>query len=176
ILRYDHPELIRVVRRKTESFRAGPDAPAPLLRLAVAHARTVLDVGGAFATDFWRLKDAGLKWAVVEQPGVVAAARGLESEGLGFFATCEDAARWLGDVDLLWSAGALYYLPDPAQALRDWVRVAPRQIGVSRMTWSDVTMREWQWSRLSENGPGPLPAGERDRWVVLRRTLVTREW
>ena len=70
-------------------------------------------------------------------------------------------------MDVLWSASVLFYVPDLAQTIRDWLEVAPEQIVLTRMQWSDRVTRTLQWSRLSENGPGPLPPGEPRRPRLL---------
>jgi len=172
VIGYDSPILLDLVKRKTALWRATPNQPDPWLP-QYAGAR-VVDVGGAFGTDYWRLGAPAIKWAVVEQPRIVALAQEWETAHVRWFVDLADAVRWLdGPVDLLWAASSLQYLRDPVDALRQWSAIGARQIAITRLPPFGAELRRvWQVSRLCDNGPGVTPPDVADRRVYYRRWIL----
>jgi len=152
LLEYQSPELVDVVFQKTILFR--PAAP-PWTELN--EVRTVLDFGGGCGIHYKEAQCEKVRWAVVETPAMVARASELETSNLKFFAGIADAAAWLGDIDLIYSNGALQYTPDPATTLGELCALGAKVLLWKRVAFSDRVETEQQISWLSQNGPGTLP-------------------
>src|SRR5690348_6103535 len=108
---YEHPELIEVVFRKTQAYKPNGSWPE------IAGARTVLDFGGGCGLHYKQASLSDAQWAVVETPAMVERARELETDRLRFFTEIEDAAKWLGDIDIMHSNGAIQYTSNPLAKL-----------------------------------------------------------
>jgi len=149
---YEHPELVETVFRKTLAYE--PVEPWPDME----GVSSVLDFGGACGRHY---KDAkrhsiAIRWAVVETPAMVARARELETGQLRFFTSIDEAASWLGSVEVVHSNGALQYTPEPLSIVRALCGVGARQ-----MLWHRLFLgsgSETQISRLRDNGPGKIGA------------------
>jgi putative methyltransferase (TIGR04325 family) len=121
----------------------------------------VLDFGGACGFHYMaaQLLRLPLQWAVVETAAMAERAKDLENDELRFFSQIGAAHHWLGDsIDLVYSSSTLQYVPDPAHTLSQLILLNAPVLAWSRMALTDGEMvREMQTSRLSHNGPGPLP-------------------
>ncbi|WP_143198583.1 hypothetical protein [Bradyrhizobium sp. AS23.2] len=164
---YENPELVETIFRKTINYKPAGDWPL------VAGLRTVLDFGGG-AGRHYKLAcqlSPDIRWAVVETPAMVRRAKELATDQLMFFVQIGKAADWLGSVDLIYSNGAIQYVPDAFKTIRDLCAV-----GAETMVWHRVPIsdgeprREVQTSYLSDNGPGQS--------LALKEKLVTyeRQW
>jgi len=129
----------------------------------------VLDFGGACGFHYLAAMPTGIpiRWAIVESNAMVFAAKSFETEKFKFFTEIDVAMSWLGGIDLLHSFGALQYVPEPRNTLRDLISLKPPTILWSRLALSDAQEeRTLQTSMLSANGPGALPAGFEDARVT----------
>ncbi|UPT88383.1 hypothetical protein HAP41_0000004395 [Bradyrhizobium barranii subsp. apii] len=100
---YENPELVETIFLKTINYN--PDSDWPL----VAGINTVLDFGGGAGLHYKvaRRQCPDIRWAVVETPAMVQRAKELGTDRLMFFERIDQAADWLGTVDLLHSNGAI---------------------------------------------------------------------
>ena len=149
---YEHPELVEVIFQKTKAYQPSGEWPE------IAGATSVLDFGGACGIHY---KQAGLpnvRWAVVDTPAMVARASELATDKLKFFLSIQEAADWLGPIDVMHSNGALQYTPAPETTLRQLC-----ELGANRMIWGRLYFgpSEQQVSLLSSNGPGRLSVNEK---------------
>jgi hypothetical protein len=163
---YENPALVEMMFRKACEF-------SPTHRWEeFAHRSAVLDFGGGFGQHYKCATSVSpdVRWAVVETSAVVRRAAVLASDKLRFFTSVEEAADWLGEIDLMHSDGALHYTPDPMQTLLGLCAVAAREMLWKRtfLSRTDRTEVEDQLSRLDENGP--RVAGERG--LTVSRKLV----
>jgi hypothetical protein len=77
----------------------------------------------------------------------------LETVRLRFFTAISEAAEWLGQVDLMYSNGALQYGPEPLQMLDQLCALKAKQMIWKRMLLSSSSLeREVQSSFLGDNG------------------------
>ena len=145
---------------------------------------TVLDFGGACGAHYFTVnkyfKDRiSFRWAVVETASMVSRARALESDELRFYEDIPSARKALGDIDLVHSAGALQYVPEPAVSLLEITDCGAAFLFLSRlaMVGKDghrcVVVQE---SKLSANGVGPMPAGKVDAVCRYPVTYVSKGW
>lgn len=106
-------------------------------------------------------KSSAIRWNVVETSTMAKAARGLEEPGLKFFDSIEEAGCDLGSVDLVLASSSLQYCPDPELFLQRLINVGSSHLFITRTPFSESPedVISVQRSRLSANGPGPLPAG-----------------
>lgn len=137
----------------------------------------ILDFGGGFALSYFLLRERGahqLHWAVVETPLTAALGKAFETEHLRFFDSIEAGRRWLGEVDAVHTNAALQYHPTPETVLEELASLGARHIMLLRCALSaDVRAVQLQESPLSENYPGPLPAGVADRPVWYPHTSMS---
>ena len=99
-------------------------------------------------------------WQVVETDAMAAAGR--EIWGGAFFNRIQDTF-WLNGTrqtpDIALAIGSLPYTAAPCAYLRELVELGPAYLYISRTVMAEEEMYGVQWSRLSDNGPGPMPEG-----------------
>lgn len=185
---YGEDELVRVVVEKTRLYRdsllVNPTVISSLREASVATAIGLsaeggrvncIDFGGAAGAHFFLARSLfgrsfELNWNVVETQGMVAAAGAVRSDGLRFFTDIAAAASSIRaegrEIDLVFTSCALPYVRDPEGMLRELTGVGARRIFVTRNPLAERKLERRvaiQTSRLSANGPGPLPDGFKDR-------------
>ena len=136
----------------------------------------VLDFGGALGTAYFLIREilpVTCKWAVVESPSFVAVGARLETENLGFFSSIEEAAAWLGGVDLLHSSSTIQYVSAPEETISALLATRPNCVAWLRTTFSTANrFVELQSSQLKGHGPGELPQNVADRKIYVPRTYM----
>ncbi|MGY4354635.1 hypothetical protein ACVW0J_001128 [Bradyrhizobium sp. i1.7.7] len=123
---YENPELVETIFLKTINYN--PDSDWPL----VAGINTVLDFGGGAGLHYKvaRRQCPDIRWAVVETPAMVQRAKELGTDRLMFFERIDQAADWLGTVDLIHSNGTIQYVPDALETVRTLCSVRPAMFGM----------------------------------------------
>jgi hypothetical protein len=165
---YEHDQLVETVFQKTKAFQ--PQGGWPLM----VGASTVLDFGGGCGLHYKlaRLQSPNIRWAVVETPAMARRASELANDRLRFFSDLDEAAGWLGAIDIMHSNGALQYTPDPLTVLDALCAQNAKQMYWQRVLFSEGELeREVQSSFLGDNGPGTLPVGQ-ERIVKYTRTRI----
>lgn len=136
---------------------------------------TVLDFGGGCGAHYHVFRrllaahglSAEVNWVVCETPGMVQAAQCSVSRELSF--TTGDELEQVSDgaFDVIFACGSLQYTPDPMHYLARLVGLGAEGLFVTR---TPMLAGEWippvysmQQTRLSENGPGPVPPNLQDR-------------
>jgi len=167
---YENPELVETIFLKTINYN--PDSDWPL----VAGINTVLDFGGGAGLHYKvaRRQRPDIRWAVVETPAMVQRAKELGTDRLMFFERIDQAADWLGTVDLIHSNGAIQYVPDALETVRTLCSVRPAMLAWYRVPISEETRREVQTSYLSDNGPGSSLAS-REKLVRYERNWISEQ-
>ena len=166
---YENPELVETILLKTINYK--PSGNWPL----VQGLNTVLDFGGGAGLHYKvaRRQSPDIRWAVVETPAMVRRAKELATNRLMFFERIEEAADWLGNVDLIHSNGAIQYAPNAFEIIRDLCSVRPAQLVWHRVPISDgEARREVQTSFLSDNGPGKLSSAA-EKLVRYERSWIS---
>ena len=140
----------------------------------------VLDFGGAAGHHYFYSKallpQINLKWSVVETSAMVESASSeFQNEELTFFETINSALNNLGECDFVFSSGAIQYHPSPEEVFDELVGIGARDLMIARLPLFDGPRTVGvQTSKLSENGPGPLPQGFNDRIIKYPVTFCTR--
>ena len=179
---YEAANLVQVVFHKTVAYRdallKSPPQITPsdsLALFAVGLALrstapiTVLDFGGACGAHYFRMRtllrpDVRLRWHVIETPAMAKAAIPIHTEELSFSDSLHEVRKSLDHIDIVFSSGTLQCVPNPHEILKQLLDcrasylVLPR-LGLSETTADVITVHE---ARLSDNGPGPMPAGIQD--------------
>ena len=172
---YDNRLLAEVVTEKTQvfvnNFTEGVLPNSNYLSLLTAfhsldETRTVIDFGGAAGIHFFLSKSfvPNLKsWIVIETRAMVEQQEQNRQEKLKF-CTMDDLVYKDPDCDLLYLSSALQYVQDPIQTLNQLIQIRPKLILISRTPFNqkDTTAIFTQTSKLSSNGPGPLPSKYKD--------------
>lgn len=141
----------------------------------------VLDFGGGGGSHYLIAKAVfgdkiDLRWNVVETETMVAEGKRLEDGQLKFFRSVDAAVKDLGQVDLVFSSGALQYTPDPIQCLEALLSVGASHLFITRTALSESGQKIIiQQSMLSTNGPGPLPDGVQDKSLSYPATFVSKD-
>ncbi len=170
-------------------------ATRPLVALALANNHgqciNILDFGGACGHHYFTTRallgdSIPLKWNVVETKAMVASARQFGNEHLRFFDSLPAAVDAMSGIDLLFSSGALQYVPDPIVMLRELLQCGAQQLFFTRvgLSISNQATVSVQVSNLSDIGPGPPPTGFENRTVqypvtfepkkIFEETIATR--
>ncbi|MET4240707.1 putative methyltransferase (TIGR04325 family) [Bradyrhizobium sp. RT10b] len=167
---YENVELVETIYRKTVAFQAEANWP-------LENVESVLDFGGGAGIHYKaaRRQSPDVRWAVVETPAMVRRAKDLATDRLMFFERIEQAADWLGSVDLVHSNGAIQYVPKALETIRALCSVRPATIAWHRVPISDgEPRREVQTSYLSDNGPG-MSLTSIDKLVKYERTWLSEQ-
>lgn len=108
---------------------------------------------------------------------MVATAKALENKELKFYDDLNAAKADMGHADLLFSSSTLSYVPDPYAVLAKLVDCGASNIFLTRLplTHFGQDIVHIQKSRLSANGPGPLPPQMADREVRYPMTAVQKQ-
>jgi len=173
--KYDNHLLAEVVSKKTQVYvnnfteRVLPNSNYLSLLTAfysLDQTRTVIDFGGAAGIHFFLSKSfvPNLKsWTVIETKAMVEQQEQNRDEKLKF-CTMDELVFDDLDCDLLYLSSSLQYVEDPMQILSQLIRIRPKLILISRTPFNqkDTKAIFTQKSRLSSNGPGPLPSKYKD--------------
>ena len=191
---YEADDLVKVIVAKNLAYRQAL-ADASVLDLAAlrtlaalaiagtspARRLSVLDFGGGGGTHHTIARAAlgdghPLNWAVVETPAMVRAAAPMCSSSLAFFDDIAAASDHLGEIDLVFTSGALHCCPEPLAFLERLVALQVPRLVITRTAFRDSpgTLFSVQKSRLSTNGPGPLPPGMADRAITYPNVVASR--
>ncbi len=168
---YENEELVDTIYRKTVAYQS--EANWPLVEGLTA----VLDFGGGAGVHYKTAsrQSPDIRWAVVETPAMVRRANELATDKLRFFDRIQEAADWLGNVDLVHSNGAIQYVPDPFGTIQALCAVMPATLVWHRVPISDGEVRrEVQTSYLSDNGPGRLSSSA-EKLVRYERTWISEQ-
>jgi putative methyltransferase (TIGR04325 family) len=166
---YENPQLVELIFAKTLAYSPSGQWPD------MEGATTVLDFGGGCGLHYKLAvrQSPDIRWAVVETPAMIARANEPATERLRFFTEIQEAARWLGIVDVIHSNSALQYVPDPMATLVALCGLRARTMLWQRMFLSQGgVVTEMQSSRLIDNGPGRAPSGTPNTTVSYQRTAI----
>lgn len=165
---YEHAELVEVIFQKTKAYKPVGDWPE------MKDVSTVLDFGGGCGLHY-RLavqQSPEVRWAVIETPAMASRASELATDKLCFFTDIDTAVKWIGEIDVMHSNGALQYTPDPELTLRRLVG-----LGAKVMLWERTFLgepgSEIQVLRLGDNGPGAAPRRTGRKAVSVTRTRIS---
>ena len=189
---YQERDLVEVVVAKNANYRhnillshvVGLDALRTMIGVGVIGPQAVLrvlDFGGGSGSHYSIVRallgeERDIRWNVVETEAMATAAAKLAGGGLKFFDDVYTAVADLGDVDLVFTSGALQYTPDPLVFLDMLIAVKARHLFITRTPFSDgdEAIIGVQKSMLSSNGPGPLPSNFTDYEIRYPVTFASK--
>jgi putative methyltransferase (TIGR04325 family) len=158
---YEQSELVEVVFQKTKAYNPQDSWPEMI------GVSSVLDFGGGCGLHYKEAHSSTVRWAVVDTPAMVDRAKEFATDRLQFFADISEAQKWLGDVDVMHSNGALQYTPDPEQKLGQLCGMRAKKMLWQRVALSsNKTECDVQSSLLGDNGPGSIRVKEK----IVRHT------
>jgi len=141
----------------------------------------VVDFGGAAGAHYFDARDTfphlKLRWHVVESEAMAKNASSLETDGLHFYSSIDEAVRGFGSegADLLFSSGAFQYTPNPLDFLRRACLAGARSVYLTRAAVVETRqVTVIQRSSLASNGPGPLPPGFSDHTIEYPVTFCRK--
>ena len=187
-------DLTTTVAKKTEVFKSSTAVTDPVIassEFAVFAALfafrdlaslSVLDFGGAAGASYYRsrpwVRARSVDWRVIETAAMVESAHLSAPAELSFHKDLSSAtADWTKPPDLVLMSGTLQYLENPEATLSDLLDTQPGVLVLARtpLASSNRSHTLVQKSRLSENGPGPLPSGVRDSECSYPVTYVAMQ-
>jgi putative methyltransferase (TIGR04325 family) len=188
---YASADLATIVVEKTEIFKSSTSAHdqtvslhefalfSALSSLPASGPITVLDFGGGAGATYYRARNwvsaPSVQWCVVETAVMVSEAGSTSTDELSFHAGISSATEeMLKPPDLILISSALQYLDQPEAVLENLLDIEAGSFVVARtpLATSAQTHILIQKSRLSENGPGPLPPGTQDASVKYPVTYL----
>ena len=116
-----------------------------------------------------------LNWCVVEtQAMTLLAKKELSSTKLSFSSSLDKAKKILGKIDLIFTIGTLHCTDDPIKYSSDLLALGAPKLFITRTSFNDKNVNDIfvQKSKLSHNGPGPLPAVSKDRDIFYPSVFV----
>ncbi len=189
---YQGEDLTTVVVHKNliyrDEIKANPSFDLTNLRILIALAGmqtseklNVLDFGGGGGSHYVAAKIAlgltkSIQWRVVETVAMSSQAQRLSNEELKFFSDIDGARDSVNGFDLVFTSSALQYCPEPLISLESLINLNAPYLFITRTPFVNsldkiITIQN---SRLSNNGPGPLPPCYKDRAVTYPVTYVSR--
>lgn len=191
---YQNDSIVRVVVEKNAVYRelhSSNSHPTfswhelrPVIATSLARNRShinVIDFGGGGGNHYTVVRavldpSITLSWNVVETRAMAKEAKRLENWELRFFDCIEEASKNLTNVDLLFTSGALHCCAAPLETLERILKVQAAFLYICRtsFTHGEETLYVRQNSKLSDNGPGPLPAGFNDDTVGYPAVFVPK--
>lgn len=172
---YDNRLLAEVVSRKTLIYinetdqKVLPNSNYLSLLSAVysiGEVKNVVDFGGAAGIHYYLFKSfvPNLKsWLVIETTAMVEQ-QAQNSDKKLKYCTLKSLTTENFNCDLLYLSGSLQYVEDPLHTLNYLLSTNPKAVLISRTPFNDLetNVKFTQTSKLSSNGPGPLPSGYKD--------------
>ncbi len=142
----------------------------------------VIDFGGGGGYHYTITKtalsaDITLLWNVVETAAMAKEARRMSNDELKFFDNIEGAQENLGEVDFVFTSGALHCCQEPLVFLRKLINIKAKYLFITRTSFinSEEEIANIQESYLSTNGPGPLPVGFTDKPVYYPNVFISKK-
>jgi putative methyltransferase (TIGR04325 family) len=142
-------------------------------------ALAVLDYGGALGSSYRECKAflgsavSPLRWFIVEQEGFVRVGRSeFETDELRFAESVGAAAAAASTqrFDVALFSSVLQYLPDPAQALREVLELAPSYVVIDRTIMSDCRVNV---ARV-QSVPKHIYGASYPVWILSRSQLISQ--
>jgi putative methyltransferase (TIGR04325 family) len=190
---YEDADLVKVVVEKNIKFRESFAKDRILeigslrtlvgvcLALPEKNKLRVLDFGGGGGYHYTVARaaiteDIDIQWNVVETSALVRSAEQINQKELRFFNSIAQAKQDLGDIDLVFTSGALHCCPDPLFLLEELVKLKARHLFITRTSFTDTLEQGViiHNSLLSENGPGPLPSGVAEKKLQYPHVFSSR--
>ena len=193
---YEAADIVELVARKTEIYREQlADGRVRTISnyqtlqnlFVLSYARpdqslNVLELGGACGASYFELAHLLphriASWRIVETAAMAARARqAFQHPSLNFFDNLPEAIEKMESRDLLIAQGVLQYLPQPLDKFEELLALGFDYVYVSRTptvtnnSASEAPVVFNSKSRLSEHGPGLMPAGFTDRPITTTCTL-----
>jgi putative methyltransferase (TIGR04325 family) len=189
---YEDTDIVKVVVEKNLAYKQKIDQEAIFDLGAV---RTLIGLGLSRTNDSLKVIDFGggggyhysiasnafgervaLKWNVVETTAMANEAQRISNQNLKFFDNITEAVKDLGEVDLVFTSGALHCCPEPLIFLRELLEIKAKYFFITRTCFTDSPeqIANIQKSFLSTNGPGPLPSGFKDKAVFYPNVFVSK--
>ena len=189
---YEDIDLVRVVIDKNRIFRDDLEKEAslnltslrtliPLASIEITESLNVIDFGGGGGMHYFVARTAlapniPIRWNIVETKTMVDFGKDYSNSELNFFDDLDSARTTLNDINLVFTSSALQYCPDPLEVLEKLVNLDSPFLFITRTPFLDGEGKiiTSQASRLSDNGPGPLPDNYMDRLVTYPITYVSK--
>jgi len=181
---YDNRLLAEVISKKTEAYLNRVDKKilpnSNYLALLAAfqslvEIRKVIDFGGAAGVHYHLSKSFVPQlesWTVIETRAMIEQQVQKKVEELNF-CTVNELIEGDTECDLLYLSSSLQYVDNPTQTLNDLLSTKPKIVLISRTPFNrtETNVEFTQFSKLSSNGPGPLPSGYKDCKVAYKVNL-----
>lgn len=175
---YNNPLLAEVVSKKTDIYIATreekvfPNSNYLALLTAISSdksIKSVTDFGGAAGIHYFLTKEYIpdlVAWDVIETQAMVNIQRKSYDGFLNHF-TLEEYFNAPRKCDLLYSSSSIQYASNPGGLLEQLLSLKPKYILISRtpVNYGEEVVTFVQYSLLSQNGPGALPAGYSDKRI-----------
>ncbi len=190
---YENADLVKVIVDKNIVYRQKLETDAvfnlgtlrTLIALGLSKSNdslNVIDFGGGAGYHHTVASQAlgrgsKLKWNVVETTVMAKEAQRMANHSLKFFDNTNEAAKDLGYIDLVFTSSALQYCSCPVTFLKQLLDLNAKYIYITRTPFSDSnrSIISIQQSKLSANGPGPLPRQYKDREIKFPVTYASRQ-
>jgi putative methyltransferase (TIGR04325 family) len=190
---YRHAELIEVVVEKNlihrEALKIDPTIELETLRTLIPLIITgtmneinVLDFGGGSGQHYLIAKTVldpsySINWNVVETSEMVNQAKKIAFGSCKFFDNINSAREDMNKIDLVFTSSALQYCPDPLLYLQKLVDLDAPFFFLTRTPFLNdlqeiITI---QFSKLANQGPGPMPLRFKDKIIAYPITYTSRE-
>jgi len=142
---------------------------------------TVLDFGGGGGYHASIAKSAlkngkDIFWNIVETPAIVSMAENYAIKYCSFYRSIEKAKEAVSKVDLVFTSSSLQYCSDPLDYLQKLIAIQAPYFYITRTPFlqNDNKIITVQSSKLSSNGPGPLPPQYKDTLVEYPIVYVSQ--
>ena len=188
---YTNSELAKVVFTKNYNFREilrstkviGESEIETFVISAILRSNkiNVIDYGGGggYHYSLTRLilgEGSSIRWAVIENSAYVLESKNFSEINCNFYTSISQALEYVTRPDVVLAFNSIQYSADPLVALSDLVKINAPVIILTEvpLVLGSMPIITVQNSKLSENGPGPLPANFKDIIVKYPRTYTPK--
>jgi putative methyltransferase (TIGR04325 family) len=126
----------------------------------------IIDFGGGGGQNYFILKKIidktiKLNYHIIETESMCKSGKRIENNELKFYSSIEDSIKSLEKIDLVFTSSALQYCNNPEEILTKLCNINSNFIFITRTGFTETNeeITFLQNSKISENGPGPLPKG-----------------
>lgn len=153
------------------------------ISLVNSHKLKVIDFGGASGYHYFLAKkffnnQLSFDWRVVETPKLATLSRQIQTNELQFFDELEDACKDSFKPDLVFSSGALQFIPKLDKLLSDLSNLQAKIYYITRIPVADIdkSIITMQLSKMWHNGPSvPGRVGKDNSVIKYPVSLFSRK-
>jgi len=139
----------------------------------------IIDFGGGggfhfFVNSFLLKSKIKFNWFIVETESMVSSSKSINYKHLFFINSLDNIPQNIPSIDLFFASSSFQYINNIDLIIDKIIRLKPKVIFITKTPFSldEEVLGIKQFSKLSSNGPGPLPHGYQDTTITYPIYIV----